>query len=131
LVGASPGHGNDDAIRGVPSPAFIAKSRLIPFASRSTGNPADHNSSSIAWLPPECCTSRLFGGFPDNSPHPHIHVRYNEFKVVLKIPGGEVRNDEIDLSPDTLYLRGQKQETIGDEHMAAPAAGFETLTSRQ
>ena len=26
----------------------------------------------------------------DKHHHPHIHIRYNEFKAVLKIPAGEV-----------------------------------------
>ena len=26
----------------------------------------------------------------DKHHHPHIHIRYNEFKAVLKIPDGEV-----------------------------------------
>ena len=27
--------------------------------------------------------------------YPHIHIRYNEFKAVLKIPGGEVLEGEL------------------------------------
>ena len=35
------------------------------------------------------------GDVLDTDRHPHIHIRYNEFKAVLRIPGGEVLEGEL------------------------------------
>lgn len=58
----------------------------------------------------------------DKHHHPHIHIRYNEFKAVLRIPGGELLdgslpNRQMKLVQAWIELR--QDELMADWYLAS------------
>ena len=58
----------------------------------------------------------------DKHHHPHIHIRYNEFKAVLRIPDGEVLNGELPNRQMKLvqaWIELHQDELMADWHWPA------------
>ena len=58
----------------------------------------------------------------DRHHHPHIHVRYNEFKAILKIPGGEVLEGELPSRQMKLvqaWIELHQDDLMADWHLAS------------
>jgi hypothetical protein len=49
--------------------------------------------------------------------HPHIHIRYNEFKAVLKIPDGELPKRQMKLVQAWVELH--QDDLMADWHLAS------------
>lgn len=52
-----------------------------------------------------------------NTTTPHIHIRYNEFKSVLKIPDGELPRRQMKLVQAWIELH--QDELMADWHLAS------------
>ena len=58
----------------------------------------------------------------DRHHHPHIHVRYNEFKAVVQIPDGELLDGELPGRQMKLlqaWLVIHRDELMADWHLAS------------
>ena len=54
--------------------------------------------------------------------HPHIHIRYSEFKAALKIPGGEVLEGELPSRQMKLvqaWIEVHQDDLMADWHLAS------------
>ena len=62
------------------------------------------------------------GDVLDTDHHPHIHIRYNEFKAVLRIPGGEVLEGELPSRQMKLvqaWIELHQDDLMADWHLAS------------
>lgn len=58
----------------------------------------------------------------DKHYHPHIHIRYNEFKAVLKIPAGEVLEGDFPSRQMKLvqaWIELHQDDLMADWHLAS------------
>ncbi len=58
----------------------------------------------------------------DRHHHPHIHVRYNEWKVVVRIPDGEVLDGQLPARQMKLlqaWIELHRDELMADWHLAS------------
>ena len=58
----------------------------------------------------------------DRHHHPHIHVRYNEWKVVVRIPDGEVLDGQLPARQMKLlqaWIELHRDELMADCHLAS------------
>jgi hypothetical protein len=58
----------------------------------------------------------------DRHHHPHIHVRYNEFKAVIQIPDGELLDGKLPSRQMKLlqaWLEIHRDELMADWHLAS------------
>lgn len=58
----------------------------------------------------------------DRHHHPHIHVRYNEFKAVIQIPDGELLDGDLPRKPMKLlqaWLELHRDELMADWYLAS------------
>lgn len=58
----------------------------------------------------------------DKHHHPHIHVRYNEFRAVIQIPQGELLEGELPRRQMKLlqaWLELHQDELMADWHLAS------------
>ena len=58
----------------------------------------------------------------DKHHHPHIHIRYNEFKAVLKIPAGEVLEGDFPSRQMKLvqaWIELHQDDLMADWHLAS------------